>query len=162
MSRLSFKKVYTVEHNVKVMDVGRVARGLTRLPYWRNTIAPLPQRRICVSRARISRACISLILSSALSKNFCCPSFTIAIFIPVLPCPRRFVFQVPCPVPLTLVLWQGSREQRVSLEPFRRQSLAMGIPYRSSDHCMSFLFNSLSRQNEAARLALWHLGLLIW
>jgi hypothetical protein len=48
MSRLSFKKVYTVEHNVKVMNVGRVARGLTRLPYWRNTIAPLPQRRICV------------------------------------------------------------------------------------------------------------------
>jgi hypothetical protein len=120
-----------------------------------------PSPRYLNGESVSSRARISLILSSALSKNFCCPSFIIAIFIPVLPCPRRFAFQVPCPVPLTLVLWQGSREQRVSLEPFRRQSLAMGIPYRSSDHCMSFLFNSLSRQNEAARLALWHLSLLI-
>jgi hypothetical protein len=48
MSRLNYKKVYTVEHNVKVMDVGRVTRESlgVLLGYWRNTIAPPPQRPI--------------------------------------------------------------------------------------------------------------------
>jgi hypothetical protein len=40
MSRLNFGKIYTVEHNVKVMSVGRVTRE--SLPvlrgYWRNSL----------------------------------------------------------------------------------------------------------------------------
>jgi hypothetical protein len=36
MSRLNFKKVYTIEHNVKVMNVGRVAKDSQPplLGYW--------------------------------------------------------------------------------------------------------------------------------
>ena len=40
MSRLNFKKIYTIEQNVKVMNVGRVTRE--SLPilmgYWRNCL----------------------------------------------------------------------------------------------------------------------------
>jgi hypothetical protein len=37
MSRLNFKKIYTIEHNVKVMSVGRVVKDSlpALLGYWR-------------------------------------------------------------------------------------------------------------------------------
>jgi hypothetical protein len=40
MSRVDFNKTYTVEHNVKVMDVGRVSReSLPQLiAYWRHAL----------------------------------------------------------------------------------------------------------------------------
>ena len=48
MSRLNYKKIYTVEHNVKVMGVGRVTRGslAALLGYWRNTLHPPLERPI--------------------------------------------------------------------------------------------------------------------
>jgi len=41
MSRLNFKKIYTIEHNVKVMNVGRVTRDSlpVLLGYWRQSLA---------------------------------------------------------------------------------------------------------------------------
>jgi len=44
MSRLNYKKIYTVEHNVKVMGVGRVTKEslAALLGYWRNTLHPPP------------------------------------------------------------------------------------------------------------------------
>jgi hypothetical protein len=40
MSRLNFKKVYTIEHNVKVMNVGKVAKDSlpALLGYWRQSL----------------------------------------------------------------------------------------------------------------------------
>jgi hypothetical protein len=40
MSRVNFAKMYTVEHNVKVMDVGKVSQdSLTKLTaYWRTAV----------------------------------------------------------------------------------------------------------------------------
>jgi hypothetical protein len=40
MSRLNFKKVYTIEHNVKVMSVGRVTKDSlpVLLGYWRQSL----------------------------------------------------------------------------------------------------------------------------
>jgi hypothetical protein len=40
MSRLNFKKIYTVEHNVKVMNVGKVTRDLLPvfLKYWKQSL----------------------------------------------------------------------------------------------------------------------------
>lgn len=40
MSRLNYKKIYTVEHNVKVMSVGRVTKISlpVLLGYWRNAL----------------------------------------------------------------------------------------------------------------------------
>jgi hypothetical protein len=40
MSRLNFKKVYTIEHNVKVMNVGKVAKDSlpALLVYWRQSL----------------------------------------------------------------------------------------------------------------------------
>ena len=41
MSRLNFKKIYTVEHNVKVMSVGKVVGSslAALLGYWRQLLA---------------------------------------------------------------------------------------------------------------------------
>jgi hypothetical protein len=41
MSRLNFKKIYTIEHNVKVMSVGKVTRDSlpVLLGYWRQSLA---------------------------------------------------------------------------------------------------------------------------
>jgi hypothetical protein len=41
MSRLNFKKIYTIEHNVKVMSVGKVVDGSlpVLLGYWRQSLA---------------------------------------------------------------------------------------------------------------------------
>jgi hypothetical protein len=40
MSRLNYRKVYTIEHNVKVMNVGRVTRDSipVLLGYWRKSL----------------------------------------------------------------------------------------------------------------------------
>ena len=40
MSRLNFKKIYTVEHNVKVMNVGQVTKESlpVLLGYWRKSL----------------------------------------------------------------------------------------------------------------------------
>jgi len=40
MSRLNYKKIHTVEHNVKVMSVGSVTKEslAVLLGYWRNTL----------------------------------------------------------------------------------------------------------------------------
>jgi hypothetical protein len=40
MSRLNYKKIFTVEHNVKVMSVGRVTKESLAplLGYWRQTL----------------------------------------------------------------------------------------------------------------------------
>jgi hypothetical protein len=43
MARVNFSKVYTVEHNVKVMDVGKVSQdSLTKLmAYWRVAVGDI-------------------------------------------------------------------------------------------------------------------------
>jgi hypothetical protein len=40
MSRLNFKKIYTVEYNVKVMNVGKVTKDSlpVLIGYWRNSL----------------------------------------------------------------------------------------------------------------------------
>lgn len=40
MSRLNFKKIYTIEHNVKVMNVGKVTRDSLPvfLKYWKQSL----------------------------------------------------------------------------------------------------------------------------
>jgi len=40
MSRLNFKKIYTIEHNVKVMNVGKVVKDSLPLllVYWRQSL----------------------------------------------------------------------------------------------------------------------------
>jgi hypothetical protein len=40
MSRLNFKKIYTVEHNVKVMNVGKVTKDSlpVLIGYWRTSL----------------------------------------------------------------------------------------------------------------------------
>jgi hypothetical protein len=40
MSRINYRKVYTIEHNVKVMNIGRVTRDSlgVLLAYWRNSL----------------------------------------------------------------------------------------------------------------------------
>jgi hypothetical protein len=41
MSRVNFKKIYTIEHNVKVMSVGKVTRDSlpVLLKYWMQSLA---------------------------------------------------------------------------------------------------------------------------